>query len=206
MRAKRAFCLKILHRKILDCMLASLAFCWEILLRKIPSGKGLNRLNSSSQTQMRVITLIWPFLKVTEKSRTVRTKWDVKWMSEFFNNSFHHFQVRTARGLKFRLSQDLPIHFPRRLKITAKQFRSENRLRRENNAWEQLSLSADQSTPRTGAGAPTNQNARRSYVCTYGKEINIRCGFLSLWISHQGLPFEHKISWNTNKFQPDRPK
>ena len=57
-----------------------------------------------------------------------------KSMSEFFDNSFHGFEVRTARGLKFRLSQDLPIHFSRRLKITAKQFGSENGLRRERKA------------------------------------------------------------------------
>ena len=107
------------------------AFCLKILLRKILSGKGLNRLNSSSQTQMQVIAPIWPFLKMTlKKTKTVQTKRDVKWMSEFLNNSFHHFQVRTARGLKFRLSQDLPLHFRRRLKITGKQFGSENRLLR----------------------------------------------------------------------------
>ena len=157
MLASIAFFLKILLRKILDCMLASLAFCLKILLRKIPSGKGLNRLNSSSQ--MQVIAPIWPFLKVNLK-KAVQTEWDVKWMSEFFDNSFHHFQVRTARDLKFRLSQDLSINFPRRLKITAQQFGSKNavifwgksRLRVGRNAWEQLSLFADQSTPRTGAG------------------------------------------------------
>ena len=50
-------------------------------------------------------------------------------------------------------------------------FWGESRLRVGRNAWEQLSLSTDQSTPRTGAGAPTNQNARRSYVRTARKLI-----------------------------------
>ena len=104
---------KIFGSKILSKMLASLAFCLEILLRKIPSVKGLNGLNSSSQTQMQA--LIWPFLKVTlkfhmkpssqlisqsdfEKSSTVQPKWEVKWMSEFLNNSFHHFSPFSSRN------------------------------------------------------------------------------------------------------------
>ena len=67
MLASLSFCLKILLRKILACMLAALVFRFEIFLRKISSGKGLNRLNSSSQTQMQVIALIRPFLKVILK-------------------------------------------------------------------------------------------------------------------------------------------
>ena len=45
-----------------------------------------------------------------EKSSTVQTKRHVKSMSEFFN-SFHHFEVRTPRGLKLGYPRISPYIF-----------------------------------------------------------------------------------------------
>ena len=142
-------------------MLASLAFWLEILLRKILSGLfGENfdqilHLHSKAELS----------LNLSER------KWMGKWIS----------QKEKQNNLPDRkMNSTSDVNTMKTLKMEKEQMssrRSFRRASRKTGAWEQLSLSADQSTRAQGrARRPIRTHGGR----TYGKEINIRQAKCSL--------------------------